>query len=126
MKNQCRSFSRTHKFQKISTKIFIICRIKLDVKITTTAKLMPANLSILVIIKFIKANNKAFQKLGISHFLIIFCMPWELSHLRSKDFLFISLCPCLWIKNINGTCTFLLEILSSNNPETWLAKIIKD
>ena len=50
-------------------------RIKLDVKrylsVDAITKLMPANLSILIIIKFIKANNKGFKKLGpfLDHFL---------------------------------------------------------
>ena len=61
---------------------------------------MPANLSILITTKFknqnlSKANDKVFQKLGTSHFLVTFCMPWELTYLTSKDFLFVSLFPCL-------------------------------
>ena len=109
-------FKRTHKFQKKSTKIFTICRIKLDVKkyvsVTAITKLMPANLSKLIIIKFIKANNKGFKKLGSSHFLIILCIPSELLYLTSKGFLFVYLFPCLfaWKKNQNGTWIFLLKI----------------
>ena len=127
-KKQCRSLSRTHKFQKRSTKIFRTCRIKLDVKkynlVTAITTLMPANLSILIIKIFIKANNKV----GASHFLIIFRMPWELSHLTSKHFLFVSLFPCLfsWKKIRMVHVHSFLRYLSSNNPETWFARIIKD
>ena len=62
--------------------------------------------------KFINANNNFFKKLGSSHFLIIFCMHWELLNLTSTDFRFLSLLPCLfaWKRNQNGTCIFLLEI----------------
>ena len=112
-------------FQKRSTKIFTICKVKLNIKkynvsITAITKLMPANLSILIIIKFIKANNKVFKKLGSSHFLITLCIPWELLYLTSKDFLFVYMFPCLFvwkkIKMVHGYS--FLRYLSSNNPET--------
>ena len=66
-KKQCRSLSRTQKFQKRSTKRFIICRINLAVKIyisvTAITKLMPANLSILITTKFKNQNlSKANDK----------------------------------------------------------------
>ena len=81
---------------------------------------MPPNLSMLIIIKFIKANNKVFKKLGSSNFLIILCIPWELLHLTSKDFLFVYLFPCLFawkkIKMVRGYS--FLRYLSSDNPET--------
>ena len=132
-KKQFRSLSRTHKFQKRSTQIFTTCRIKLDVKkyvsVNAFTTLMPVNLSILIIKKFIKPITKFFKKPGSSHFLIIFWMPWELSHLTSKDFLFVSLFPYLfaWKKKIKMVNAYsLLRYLSSNNPETWLARIIKD
>ena len=87
------------------------------VSVTTVTKLMPANLSILITTKFKNQNlskpkNKVFKKLGSFHFFVTFCMPWELSHLTSKDFLFAFLFQCLSAseKNQNGTCIFLLEI----------------
>ena len=89
----------SHKFQKRSTKMFKkIC--KKYVSVTAITKLMPANFSILITTKFknenlSKANDKVFKKLGSFHFFVTFCMPWELSHLTSKDFLFVSLFPCL-------------------------------
>ena len=87
------------------------------VLIIAIAKSMPLSLSILIITKFksqnlLKVNNNLFKKLGSSHFLVIFCMPWKLSHLISKDFLFVSLFPCLSTckENQNGACIFLLDI----------------
>ena len=87
------------------------------VLVIAIAKSMSLSLSILIITKFksqnlLKANNNLFKKLGSSHFLVIFCMPWKLSHLISIDFLFVSLFPCLSTckENQNGACIFLLDI----------------
>ena len=87
------------------------------VLIIAIAKSMPLSLSILIITKFksqnlLKVNNNLFKKLGSSHFLVIFCIPSKLSHLISKDFLFVSLFPCLSAckENQNGACIFLLDI----------------
>ena len=98
--------------------------IKVDVKkyvlVAAITKLMPANLSILIIIEFIKAYNKVFKKRGFSHFLIILCILRELLHLTSKYFLFVYLFSCLFawkkIKMVHGYS--FLRYLSSNNPET--------
>ena len=87
------------------------------VLVIAIAKSMPLSLSILIITKFksqnlLKANNNLFKNLGSFHFLVIFCMPWKLLHLISKDFLFVSLFPCLSTckENQNGACIFLLDI----------------
>ena len=72
------------------------------VSVTAITKLMPANLSILITTKFknqnlSKANDKVFKKLCSFHFFVTFCMPWELSHLTSKDFVcfFVSMSICM-------------------------------
>ena len=65
-------FIKDTQISEKSTKIFTICRIKLDVKkyvlVTAITTLMPANLSVLIIIKFIKAN-KFFKKIWLFPFI---------------------------------------------------------
>ena len=119
-----KAMSMTHKFQKRSTKIFTTCRIKLDVKkyvsVNAFTTLMPANLSILIIKKFIKANNKVFLKTWLFPFFDHFLHALRIIAFnikRSSLYFFVFTFICMK-KNQNGICIFLLENLSSNNPET--------
>ena len=113
-----KAMSMTHKFQKRSTKIFTTCRIKLDVKkyvsVNAFTTLMPANLSILIIKKFINANNKVFLKTWFFPFFDHFLDALGIIAFNIKRFsvcFFVSMFICMkkkskWYMHIPSWDTF--------------------
>ena len=88
-KGKEKEFQKVHNLQDQTA-----CQ-KYKVSLTAIANLTPANISILISTKFknetLSKANDSFLKAWLFPFLGHFCMPWELLHLISKDFLLVSL-----------------------------------
>ena len=81
--------------------------------------------------KLIKSQWWNFQKKGLFPFLGHFYMTWELPHWNQKIVCLFLYFSDIYLhgKNQNDFYIFLIEnifLISSKNPEAWLARNIKD